>query len=793
MKKYVTLLFIAIVIAVVDSRKGGLFGLPNKHEPIDLFKPVRQGVDLLTGSISSVARFFLKPFQDYQKKFNKQYSSPEEEKKRLEIFAQNQKRVNDVLKRPSNSFIFTINEFADLLTSEVLKFLGGLRYKPYKRISTTTTTSTSTTTTTTTTTTPKPTTVANVETPKLITTTTTTPKATTTITTTPKPTTTTTTVASITEPGKPGNIDWRRLNCMSNVRYQAKCSASFSFATTAAIEAHICYKTGKRYALSPQNLIDCTIAPPFENSGCDGGALEPTYDYVVNVGINTEDDYVYEGTVSKCKFNKDKSIGKLKDYVSIDEGDEETMEYVLNNYGPITVGLDATHESFRYYGGGIYYEPKCKSSIESLNHAVLLIGYGIESDGQKYWLIRNSYGTSWGTMVMEKYPEMYSLSNSMSIKKIKDPVAERSPCQWKGRVGICELSGALVVLLLGIYIIQTGNSQLHIPRPLETVSIITKPIRTTVKLFTKQFSEFKNLFNKKYSSKEEEEKRLNIFSQNHVKILEFKKLSKLPFVVKVNEFCDLISSEFNKLLNGLKIKPYKGTPPLKTVTNAQETPIDEFDWRTKGIVTPIRNQGECASCYAFAATAAIESHNAIKTGKQITVSPQDLVDCSLSDPYENYGCDGGSLEPAYDFIKDHGVVSDKSYPYTAETGEECKRKKDNVAANIKGYSLVEEGNDEALKEALVKYGPIPVGINAGFESFQFYGGGIYYEDKCKPGIENINHAVLLVGYGENNLHEKYWLIKNSYGPSWGENGYGKIARNVTNHCGISTYAVFPEL
>ncbi|XP_031333665.1 cathepsin L1-like [Photinus pyralis] len=189
-------------------------------------------------------------------------------------------------------------------------------------------------------------------------------------------------------------------------------------------------------------------------------------------------------------------------------------------------------------------------------------------------------------------------------------------------------------------------------------------------------------------------------------------------------------------------------------------------------------------------TAAVESQTAIKTGKLQDISPQEVLDCSQVEPYENYGCDGGSLEPAYDYIKSKGVVSDQSYPYTATTGEKCNASPDQVSANIKSYVTIQEGDEEALKEALSNIGPIAVGMDASSENWQFYGGGIYYEPDCKSAIENLNHAVTLVGYGEEN-GMKYWIVKNSYGTSWGENGYAKIARNETNHCGIASYAVYP--
>lgn len=352
----------------------------------------------------------------------------------------------------------------------------------------------------------------------------------------------------------------------------------------------------------------------------------------------------------------------------------------------------------------------------------------------------------------------------------------------------------LVVLLAAVYVQHTEcqfGTRFGLPKPIDVVKNAAKPIQSTIKLFTEQFRSFKTQFRKSYASPEEEERKLNIFSRNYEKITQLTKAGVLPFVTKVNEYCDLISSEFNKLLNGLKVKRKSGSKRIRR-SSPQSGPVaDRLDWRDKGVVTEIKNQGECASCYAFASTAAVESQMAIKTGKLQDISPQDVLDCSQVEPYENYGCDGGSLEPAYDYIQSKGVVSDESYPYTATTGEKCNAKPEQVAVQIKSYVTIEEGDEKALKEALFKIGPIAVGMDASSENWQFYGGGIYYEPDCKSSIENLNHAVTLVGYGEENGN-KYWIVKNSYGNSWGENGYARIARNETNHCGIASYAVYPQ-
>ena len=219
---------------------------------------------------------------------------------------------------------------------------------------------------------------------------------------------------------------------------------------------------------------------------------------------------------------------------------------------------------------------------------------------------------------------------------------------------------------------------------------------------------------------------------------------------------------------------------------------EKVDWRDKGWVTPVKNQGDCGSCWAFSVTGTIEGAYAKANGKLISLSEQQMVNC---DPID-HGCNGGSMNVAYDYIiRAGGLDSEESYPYTAKDPAECKFSLENVTATISGYKEIKWGSETELLKAVAEVGPISVGMNAGFPGFQDYHSGVVTPDHCPPTL--IDHGVLAVGYG----HEKhffrkgqdYWLIKNSWGSSWGMDGYFKIIRNDNNMCGIATMASYPLL
>ncbi|XP_029683504.1 cathepsin L1 [Takifugu rubripes] len=213
-----------------------------------------------------------------------------------------------------------------------------------------------------------------------------------------------------------------------------------------------------------------------------------------------------------------------------------------------------------------------------------------------------------------------------------------------------------------------------------------------------------------------------------------------------------------------------------------------IDYRQMGYVTEVKDQGYCGSCWAFSTTGAIEGQIFKKTGQLISLSEQNLVDCSKS--YGTYGCSGAWMANAYDYVVNNGLESTITYPYTSVDTQPCYYDSRLAVAHIKDYRFIPKGDEQALADAVATIGPITVAIDASHSSFLFYSSGIYEESNCNP--NNLSHAVLLVGYGSEGGQD-YWLIKNSWGPSWGEGGYMRLIRDGKNPCGIASYALYPIL
>jgi len=321
-------------------------------------------------------------------------------------------------------------------------------------------------------------------------------------------------------------------------------------------------------------------------------------------------------------------------------------------------------------------------------------------------------------------------------------------------------------------------------------------------LAKEEWIEFKATHSKKYEDATEEKLRYKIYLDNRHKIAKHNTryhAKEVSYKVSLNKYSDMLHSEFVRTLNGFNRSAAISTNSVYKSFAKIEEPVtfigadnvvlpESVDWRPKGAVTDIKDQGHCGSCWSFSATGALEGQHFRKTGKLVSLSEQNLVDCSGS--YGNNGCNGGLMDNAFQYIKDNGGIdTETSYPYEG-IDDTCHFVKKNVGATDRGFVDIPQGDEEAMKKAVATIGPVSVAIDASHESFQFYSEGVYYEPQCDS--EQLDHGVLVVGYGtDETSKEDYWIVKNSWGTSWGDKGYIRMARNRKNHCGIATASSYP--
>lgn len=284
------------------------------------------------------------------------------------------------------------------------------------------------------------------------------------------------------------------------------------------------------------------------------------------------------------------------------------------------------------------------------------------------------------------------------------------------------------------------------------------------------------MYNKNYSNIGEEKLRYNIYLDNRDKIAKHNVLfnkNEVSFELKMNQYTDMLHMEFVSVLNGFNRNRDKGSLVAK-LTQKAFPELDEsvtfieaanvklppaVDWRDKGAVTPIKDQGQCGSCWSFSSTGALEGQNFLKTGKLVSLSEQNLVDCSRN--FGNMGCDGGLMDNSYKYIKyNNGIDTESSYPYEA-VDDNCRFNKNNIGATDNGYVDLGSRDENALMNAVATIGPISVGIDASKPSFQFYDSGIYYEPMCSSTA--LDHAVLV---GEYNLRSFLFATNRFFLLSW---------------------------
>ncbi|CAF4982834.1 unnamed protein product [Rotaria sp. Silwood1] len=359
------------------------------------------------------------------------------------------------------------------------------------------------------------------------------------------------------------------------------------------------------------------------------------------------------------------------------------------------------------------------------------------------------------------------------------------------------------------------------------------------------WSFFKAKYHRLYSSNEEEKARLHIF-RDHLKYVLESNLQKLrTFQLELNEFSDWTLAEFNALKKGLNVQAnlrrdiimddepdenalqrsleklyqrhYHVRRLKRNLQNRQHKDrrfwrdwfdkffnknntnpgqqTNVFDWREKNLVSSIKNQGDCGACYAFATAAVMETLYAlkIKSEKVIDFSAQQITDCSSNG---NNGCSGGHFPPSVRYLSGKGgkIATDASYPYV-EKKQSCRTSGINeIDLGKVEYISIPLGDEKKMAEVLVNNGPIFIGIDADSKLFMFYKNGILTIDNCPKRAQDMDHAMTIVGYGyDDALKLPYWIIKNSWGVKWGENGYLRLVKDANNMCGVATMAYYGKL
>ena len=285
------------------------------------------------------------------------------------------------------------------------------------------------------------------------------------------------------------------------------------------------------------------------------------------------------------------------------------------------------------------------------------------------------------------------------------------------------------------------------------------------------FMKYVTEWNKSYGTKAEFEFRLEQFKNTLKKMAEHNENAS-GSEVTLNHFADWTHEEYKKLLG------YTGPQRNQQTNEKPEVTADEVNWVTKGAVTNVKNQGSCGSCWAFSTTGSVEGAMFLSTGTLQSYSEQQLVDCSKS----NAGCNGGWMDTAFQYIEINPLMLEADYPYTARDGT-CKYNRTKGVGKVKSYKDVSpDATGAGLKSALQR-GPVSVAVEADQTAFQFYHTGVV----TKGCGTQLDHGVLAVGYGTLDGQE-YFLVKNSWGPSWGDKGYIRIA---PDQCGITHAASYP--
>jgi KDEL-tailed cysteine endopeptidase len=303
-----------------------------------------------------------------------------------------------------------------------------------------------------------------------------------------------------------------------------------------------------------------------------------------------------------------------------------------------------------------------------------------------------------------------------------------------------------------------------------------QPAHASLFATSADFTQYVAKYGKNYGTVEEFNFRQAQFVAKKAAFAEHNGNNGNTYVVGVNKFSDWTSAEYKSILG---YKPQAAANKNYEILDTTATPAS-VDWRTAGAVNAPKDQGQCGSCWAFSTVASLEGAHFVKTGKLVSLSEQQLVDCSK----ENDGCDGGSMDLAFEYTKKNLLETEAHYPYTGQDGR-CHTDGTGKVGST-GYTDVAPNNNAQLKAAVAK-GVVSIAIEADQYAFQAYQGGVLNSKACGT---QLDHGVTIVGYGKSGKQD-YWIVRNSWGAGWGESGYIRIADvKGAGICGINMAAVY---
>ena len=293
------------------------------------------------------------------------------------------------------------------------------------------------------------------------------------------------------------------------------------------------------------------------------------------------------------------------------------------------------------------------------------------------------------------------------------------------------------------------------------------------------FNQWMMKYGKTYGNQSDKSYRLAVFSENMSKVEEHSYNTHATYKLGLNKFADLTSEEFSKQYLGYKKQSKVNMAQRESADNAPKSK----DWTNTGAVTAVKDQAQCGSCWAFSTTGALEGLYYLTNQKTRSFSEQQLMDCSSS--FGNMSCDGGLMDNAFDYIKEHGVTDESNYPYTAMDSYRCHKEKISNGFSISSYTDI--ADDQNSLVAAIARQPVSIAIYS--NPIQLYESGIYNNWGCS---DNVDHGVLAVGYGSESGQD-FFKVKNSWGADFGEHGYFRVARrdHGSGICGCTTNASYP--